>query len=217
VASAFDRRHALARSGSAITAFLALMALPRDARSADAPLDSPASAIDAFYKVLLDTMKQAKALGVGGRYDKLKAIVEATFDFPAMTETAVGSAWSGIPDATRAALIDAFKRMTTATYAHNFDGYDGERFEVDPKARPRGGFQVVHSALIRPNQESVVFDYLMHPVASTWKAVDIYYSGTVSQLAQRRSEFSAVLRSGGADGLLQRLRNLGDQLLKESQ
>jgi phospholipid transport system substrate-binding protein len=72
---------------------------------------------------------------------------------------------------------------------------------------------VVHSTLVRPHQESVVFDYLMHPVDATWKAVDIYYGGTVSQLAQRRSEFSAVLRTRGPDGLVQRLNELGDELL----
>jgi phospholipid transport system substrate-binding protein len=212
----FDRRQIFARAGLALTALFGLMALPIAAQPTDGSLDPPSSVIDAFYKVLVDTMKQAKALGVKGRYEKMKAIVEATFDFPAMTEAAVGSAWSGIPAAARVALIDAFKRMTTATYAHNFDGYGGERFDVDPKARTRGQYQVVHSTLVRPKQESVGFDYLMHPVASTWKAVDIYYSGTVSQLAQRRSEFSAVLRSGGADDLLRRLNDLGDQLLKES-
>jgi phospholipid transport system substrate-binding protein len=214
MAPQLDRRQYLIHGMVAATLFVALATVPAVARAADA-LPPPASAINAFYKTLLEAMKQAKALGVKGRYEKLKAVIDATFDFPAMTQTAVGNTWSGIPASKQTALIDAFDRMTTATYAHNFDDYNGERFEVDPNTRPRRDFQVVHSMMIRPNQEPVTFDYLMHQVNSDWKAVDIYYSGTVSQLAQRRSEFAAVLRSRGADGLLQRLNELGDQLLKE--
>jgi phospholipid transport system substrate-binding protein len=213
MAGTLDRRQVLAGARAAAL-LIGVAALPVAARSSDGALSPPASAIDAFYKVLLETMKQAKTLGVKGRDEKLKAVVGATFDFPAMTQTAVGNTWSGIPADTRAALIEAFKRMTTATYAHNFDDYNGERFEVDPNTRPRRDFQVVHSTLVRANQEPVTFDYLMHQVDSDWKAVDVYYSGTVSQLAQRRSEFSAVLRSRGADGLLQKLNELTDQLLK---
>jgi phospholipid transport system substrate-binding protein len=213
MAVAFDRRTALIRGGVAAAVALGLGAF-RSAPSAAVTPSSPVSVIDGFYAVLLETMKQAKALGVKGRYEKLKQVVDATFDFPAMTQTAVGATWSSIPAGTQSALIEAFKRMTTATYANNFDGYNGEQFQVDPNARPRRDFQVVHSTMIRPNEEPVGFDYLMHQVAATWKAVDIYYSGTVSQLAQRRSEFSSVLRSRGPDGLLQRLNELTDQLLK---
>lgn len=213
--AALDRRQALVRGAMAAALLVGFAVLPIVARSADSPLPPPVSAIDAFDEALLATMKQAKALGVKGRYEKLKAVVGATFDFPAMTQTAVGATWPEIPAAKQSALIEAFERMTAATYAHNFDDYNGERFEVDPHTRPRRDFQVVHSTMIRPNQEPVTFDYLMHQVNSDWKAVDIYYSGTVSQLAQRRSEFAAVLRSRGPDGLLQRLNELSDQLLKE--
>jgi phospholipid transport system substrate-binding protein len=215
MAVALNRRQVLVHSALAATLLVGLPVVLPSAALADDALPPPASAIDTFYKVLIETMKQAKALGVKGRNEKLKPAVGATFDFPAMTQTAVGNVWSELPPDKQASLIDAFERMTTATYAHNFDGYTGERFEVDPHTRPRRDFQVVHSTLVRPNQEPVTFDYLMHQVDSTWKAVDIYYSGTVSQLAQRRSEFAAVLRSGGADGLLRRLNELTDQLLKE--
>ena len=36
-----------------------------------------------------------------------------------------------------------------------------------------------------------------------WKVIDIYLSGTVSELAARRSEFVAVLQRNGAEGLVQ--------------
>jgi phospholipid transport system substrate-binding protein len=35
--------------------------------------------------------------------------------------------------------------------------------------------------------------------------MDVYLSGTISELATRRSEFAAVLRQDGADGLVRAL------------
>ena len=39
--------------------------------------------------------------------------------------------------------------------------------------------------------------------AGAWKVIDVYLSGTVSELATRRSEFVAVLQRDGAEGLVQ--------------
>jgi phospholipid transport system substrate-binding protein len=39
----------------------------------------------------------------------------------------------------------------------------------------------------------------------TWHVADIYLSGTISELATRRSEFSAVIEREGVDALIARL------------
>ena len=41
---------------------------------------------------------------------------------------------------------------------------------------------------------------------SRWQVIDVYLSGTVSELATRRSEFSSVLRRGGPDALVELLQ-----------
>ena len=69
--------------------------------SASAPWSGPALAagdpasarIDAFYAALLDAMKNAKTLGVKGRYDKLAPVVAKTFDVAGMAKGAVGAGW----------------------------------------------------------------------------------------------------------------------------
>jgi phospholipid transport system substrate-binding protein len=93
----------------------------------------PAARVKSFYATLLDTMKDAKRLGVEGRYKKLAPAVHAAFDLPAMTRIAVGPSWTTLTPEQQGALTAAFTRMTVATYASRFDGYDGERFEVEPK------------------------------------------------------------------------------------
>jgi phospholipid transport system substrate-binding protein len=99
-----------------------------------------------------------------------------------------------------------FSRYTISVYANRFDDYGGERFEVDakPTASPNGA--IVGSRIIKANGEPVPLNYLVRQDgAGGWKVVDVYLSGTISELASRRSEFVAVLHQSGADGLIKLL------------
>jgi len=170
--------------------------------------------IRAFYDALLDVMRRARALGVHGRYDALAPVIRATFDLAAMTRISVGPRWNAIPPEQQAALIDGFTRMTIATYASRFDGYSGERFEVDPAIETRKTGSVVHTRLVQSNGEPIAINYLMRHSAPGWKVVDVYLTGTISELATRRSEFSAILDAGGATKLIDTLKQQTDQLLQ---
>ena len=133
-----------------------------------------------------------------------------------MTRVACGPAWNKMSAAQQQALVEAFERMTAATYANQFSDYSGQRFVVDPNATARHADVIVHSQLMRANGDPVTFNYLMRQSGNDWKAEDIYLDGTISQLAVRRSEFSSILSSQAPDGLLRKLKSQCDQLLKGS-
>ncbi len=200
------------RSLLGAAALLAALALPGHSIAADA--DPAVAAIRAFYDVLLANMKQADQLGVQVRYDKLAPVIRATFDLDAMTRIAVGPEWTAIPPEQQKALLDSFARMTIATYANRFNGYSGESFEVDSEVIPRNNGRIVRSRLLRPKEDPVTLNYLMRGSGDTWKIVDIYLSGTISELATQRSEFGAILKAGGPAALIQSLRQQSDKLMK---
>ena len=181
-----------------------------------ADVDPAVTRIRAFYDVLLDTMKQAQRTPVRARYERLDPAVRATFDLAAMTRIAVGPTWTTIGADDQKALLEQFGRLTVATYANRFDGYSGEHFEVEPAAEERGANRIVHSTLVRPKGEPIALNYLFHPVDDGWKATDVYLKGTISELATRRSEFGALLRSGGPAALIDSLRQRADKLLQPS-
>ena len=85
-----------------------------------------------------------------------------------------------------------------------------------PQATPRNADLIVHSQLQPANGDPVAFNYLMRNVGGDWKAEDVYLDGTISQLAVRRSEFTAILSSEGPDGLLTKLKAQSDGLLKSA-
>ena len=176
--------------------------------------DPAVAQVDNFDSVLLDVMKQGAALGARGRARKLTSAIEQTFDIPAMTRFAVGPAWTAMSDADHAALIDAFRRYTAASYAHNFDEYSGERFAVDPSPVVRGPDKIVQSHLSPGHGDPVSIAYRMRATTGSWKVIDVLYQGTISQLTTRRSDFAAAVASGGAKALIAHLDAQTDKLLK---
>ena len=195
-------------------ALLAGLALP--VRAQNRETDPAIVPIRTFYDSLLAVMKQADALGVRGRYDKLAPVIRSTFDLAAMTRIAIGPDWTAIPAEQQTALVDAFAQMTIATYANRFNGYSGESFEVDPEVQSRNTGRIVHTRLLRAKEEPVTLNYLMRGSGDSWKVVDVYLSGTISELATKRSEFGAILKSGGPAALIDSLRQQYDRLMRKT-
>ena len=172
------------------------------ARAAD-PAVAAQGTVQAFYDALLDSMKQGKTLGFAGRVKKLEPAVAKAYDMDVMTRLAVGSAWTDFDDATKRSVKEAFYRYTVATYANRFSSFDGERFEVGAVKAIQGQRQVVQTRLVPAGDDPVILNYLMAAdAAGVPRITDVFLNGTISQVATTRSEFTAVLRQGGAARLI---------------
>ena len=84
---------------------------------------------------------------------------------------------------------------------------------MDPSPTPLpSGDCIVHTKLFTSDPEPVQLDYLMRKTGDRWQIIDVYLSGTISQVAARRSEYSAVLRQGGAPALIDLLTKKAAEL-----
>ena len=181
---------------------------------AQAP-DPAVQPVQTLCDALIDVMKNAKALGIKGRHDKLKPVVEQSFDIPDMTKYSVGPSWNTMSPQDQQMLQAAFERYTLANYASNFDGYGGEKFAIEPTVTARvGGDKIVSTKLIGKD-ESHSLAYRMHQVGGAWKILDVYYENSISQLAKQRSDFGATVQSGGAAALEKKINALSDKLMRE--
>jgi len=194
-----------ARRAALLSAMAALLALGiATSAGAQAASSGAAEPVRGFYDVLLHTMTQGERLGQDGRYAALEPVVRRSFDIPYMTRMAVGVSWATLPDAKRQQLTEAFGRYITATWAGRFDSFSGEKLEVDGE-RPYGAAVLVDTRIVKSDGEPVSINYLMRRDGDAWRIGDVYLTGTISELATRRSEFSSVLRSQGVDGLIDAL------------
>jgi len=191
-----------------------LVALSSSVAFAQASPEQAVATIKGLCDALLDTMKQASQLGARGRYQKLDPIVRRAYNLPLMARLAIGPDWQKLSPDEQQQLVAAFSDYSVATYAQRFDGYSGEHFEVDPQPTVSANGLVVNTKLIKSSGEPVQLNYFMRSGDAGWQIIDVYLSGTVSQLATQRSEFTSVLHRDGAAGLLQLLKQKTADALK---
>ena len=168
--------------------------------------------VERFHAALLGVMRDAQRLGVRGRFDRLAPVMSQAFDLAAMTRIAVGPPWTGFSPADQAALTEAFTRWSIATYAARFDGFSGESFATTGTQTQPNGDTLVRTTLNRTGgQEPVVLSYLLR--GNPPRIVDIYLTGTISELASRRAEFTTLIREGGAERVTRELQARTARLL----
>ena len=169
------------------------------------PARAPVQALDTG---LLQIMKAGKAAGRAGRTATIAPVVDRAFDIPLMTRLAVGPSWTAIAPADQTALVAAFRRLTASQYAANFDGWSGETFAIDPQVDSRSGDKLVKTTLTQAHGGPVAISYRLRDTGSGWRIIDVFYKNAISQLSTRRSDFAAILQTGGAKGLVQHLDKL---------
>lgn len=169
---------------------------------AEAESGAPAAMIETFHAGLLEIMQEAKVLGFQGRIDRLAPLMRETFDLDFMASKTVGRHWKKLSDEEKARWAETFARFTTANYAGRFTGYTGEEFVTLGVENAARGTRNVLTKIVVPEGEDVQLNYRVIKRDGTWKIIDVYLNGTVSELALRRSEYSSALKREGFDSLM---------------
>lgn len=172
------------------------------ATAVETTTEGATQSVEAFHAGLLEIMKQAEALGIQGRIDKLEPLMARTFDMDFMASKTVGRHWSKLSDEDKARWVKIFARFTTANYAGRFTGFTGERFETVGVEEAARNTIVVLTKIVVPNEDDVQLNYRLMQRGGEWRVIDVYLNGTVSELALRRSEYSSALKREGFEQLV---------------
>jgi phospholipid transport system substrate-binding protein len=197
-ATALDRRTLLRL---ALCGVAVVLGQPRAAIASE--MTAP---VEQLHAGLIEIMKAGRTVPFQQRYDKIAPVISRTFDLEAIVRQVIGLRWTALPAEQQAALTDAFRRYTIASYVANFGGYSGERFEVLPTITAVGNDRVVQTRLVSPAGQVHTLAYVMRQTAGGWRVVDVLADGSVSRVAAQRSEVRSVLADGGGPGLLVSLR-----------
>jgi len=146
-------------------------------------------------------MKEGRTLGQSGRFARIDPVVRRLFDILSMARVAVGGTWTTLSAVQQEQVTAAFASYISATYAERFDSYSGQQLEVTGQ-QPSGSGIMVRTRITKASGEPVGIDYLLRQNDGVWQIADVYLDGAISQLATQRSEFGAILRRDGFDGLL---------------
>jgi phospholipid transport system substrate-binding protein len=178
--------------------------------TAAAQEQSPEQLVQKLTDEVLATIKSDKQLAAGDKQKALKLAEEKVLpyiDFEESTRIAVGRAWSQATPDQKKRLVTEFRNMLVRTYSNAIEGYAGQSLKVLPS---RGGKQdakdeaTVRTQFIRAGGKPLPIEFQMRKSGQTWKVYDISVEG-VSLVLTYRSEFDAVVKQEGIDGLIKRL------------
>jgi phospholipid transport system substrate-binding protein len=158
--------------------------------------------IETLNTTLLDIMQNADSLGYAGRYEKLQPVMTEIYDFALMARIALGAYWKKLEAPQQQQLIEAFSRMSVATYAARFDGYSGEKFEVVSAEKSVRDTMLIKTRLIKSDGTPIALNYLTRPRDGEWRIIDVFLDARFSELARMRADYSAVMQRQGFEVLL---------------
>jgi phospholipid transport system substrate-binding protein len=168
----------------------------------------PEELVKKITKEVMDAIKSDKQLATGDRQKAIKLAEEKILphvDFEEATRLAVGRSWNQATPEQKKKLISEFRSMLVRTYSNAIQPYEGQQMKVMPVRMKPGDTEVtVQNQFIRSGAQPVKIDYQMRKTDKGWKIYDIVAEG-VSLVLTYRSEFDAVVKQEGIDGLIKRL------------
>ena len=192
----------------ALAALLGLAMAPYPGHAAPA---SGGDTVQGLYDALLSTMKNGRTLGQSGRFTQLEPAIRRTFAIPLMARLSVGVSWATLTEAQRQQVTGSLGRYISAIYADRFDSYAGQKLQVTGE-QPNAAGTMVRSQIVKANGDPINVDYMMRRNGNSWLISDVYLDGAISEVATRRSEFGAILKNEGIDGLIAALNRKADIL-----
>jgi phospholipid transport system substrate-binding protein len=157
---------------------------------------------------VLAAIKSDKQLAAGDRQKALKLAEEKILpyvDFEQATRLAVGRSWAQATPEQKKRLVTEFKNMLVRTYSNAIEAYQGQTLKVLPaRGKQDPEDTAVRAQFVRAGGQPLPLEFHMRQVDKSWKVYDIVVEG-VSLVMTYRSEFDAVVKKEGLDGLIKRL------------
>ena len=129
------------------------------------------------------------------------------FDFPHMTQLAVGRAWRQATPEQQRQLQDEFRELLVRTYTNALAA--GTRGNAKIRMKPshgaaKGSETIVRTEAIEPGKVPISIDYYMESKTDGWKVYDVTVD-SVSLVTNYRSQFASTVSQSGVDGLVKSL------------
>jgi phospholipid transport system substrate-binding protein len=177
--------------------------------SAPAQELSPEQLVQKITTDVLAAVKSDKDLAAGDKQKAMKLAEEKVLpyvDFEYATRLAVGRSWRQASPEQQKSLVNEFRNMLVRTYSNSISAYEGQTLKVLPS---RGNDKsadeaTVRTQFVRSGGQPLPIDFAMHKAGSAWKVYDITVEG-VSLVLTYRSEFDAIVKQQGIDGLIKAL------------
>ncbi len=169
---------------------------------------TPEQLVQKITNEVLAAVKSDQQLAAGDREKALKLAEEKVLphiDFEYATRIAVGRAWRKASPEQRKQLVDAFRSMLVRIYSNSISSYEGQTLQVLPSRGAQDPEDAtVRTQFIGAGGKPLPIDFQARKTEQGWKIYDIVVEG-ISLVLTYKSEFDAVVRDQGIEGLIKRM------------
>ncbi len=139
------------------------------------------------------------------REARLRGLLRSDFDLPLIGRFVLGKHWRRATPEQRSDYTALFSEYVLTTYTARLGGYAGDSLTV-LGARPAGQKDaVVRTRIDRPSGPPIIADWRVRIIGERYRIIDVVVEG-ISMAITQRSEFGAVIKRHGIEGLLAVLR-----------
>ncbi len=187
----------------AACATLALLTvLLGSARPARAAQPDAVAVVEALHAGMLGVIRDAERSSFDERAARLGPILDGAFDLDFMARKSLGRSFDALDGAQQKQWTELFRRFMVANYAGRLERDTGQRFEMLGEEPAAQGTVLVRTRVVDPGGENVDLSYRLRQTPAGWRIIDVYLKNRVSELALRRSDFTALLGREGFPALV---------------
>ena len=162
---------------------------------------SPTETIRTSVNDILTLLKNDQ-LDKETRRDRMRAVIDARFDFRAMSQRTLAVNWKKASDEEQQQFVDLFTQLIQNSYVGKIEAYTNETVEY-PTEKVKGRKAVVDTLIITSSKE-IPISYRVYLKNDQWYVYDVIIEG-VSLISNYRSSYQEIVNREGFAGLLARM------------
>lgn len=146
--------------------------------------------------------------GINPRYEIMYEAVGLAFDMKVLARATINRVhWKRWSKEEQSVYIETLKSYQSAVLADRFSPGGDISFVIDNTLDAPRGTKIVETHIVRGDRdededEAIGLDYRLVKRSDHWRIIDIYLDSKISEVAMRRSEYSAVVRDEGYHALI---------------
>jgi phospholipid transport system substrate-binding protein len=184
---------------------LALASAPAAVRAAQPSAGGPMAVAQETVNQSLEVLRN-KQVPLAERQEKLRKIVQASFDFSEMSRSALGYHWRTLGADQRQEFAGVFKTFIEDSYLSKINDYAGQQVEFIKTTNDGPQYAQVYTNIVQPGKDPIAVNYRLADENGQWKIYDVTVDA-VSIIANYRNQFNRVMNNQGYAKLISDLKS----------
>lgn len=181
------------------------------AASVSTAANDPSAVVQELVNQALNVLRDNQ-MPLKQKQDRLRGVVEDSFDFTEMSRSALGTHWRDLTADQRADFTRVFTQFIEDSYLSKISDYKGQSVAFTKTVQLAPGYTQVNSRVNQPNGgDPITLDYRLKYEDGEWKIYDVTVDA-ISIVANYRNQFNRVINDKGFPTLMADLRAKSSQL-----